>query len=177
MSIQSEHHNISLLAAAMVGASKPSWTIPGAPGTVTTRVGTDLQSISDVAESLASPHWSTYLSRIYTIREAVSARVSESARFEPRVAELLAGRFAAKEAILKVLRPQADQPIAPWTDIEIHATRDGWVQPRLRGEAAARAARAGLFGWSCAISHTDGLAIATVVALEPTTQGDLDDRR
>ena len=66
------------------------------------RVGTDLTSVPEVREAIAA-HGDRYLQRIFAAEELVDARG------DPR---RLAARFAAKEAVLKVLRP--DDDALPW---------------------------------------------------------------
>ena len=59
--------------------------------------------------------------------------------------ESLAARFAAKEAMVKVLRPVGARP--EWRDIEVHRADSGWCEIRLSGRAAAMADEAGIEQW------------------------------
>lgn len=76
----------------------------------------------------------------------------------------IAGRFAAKEAILKVLGTGWRGQIA-WTDMEV--TNDEWGQPHvtLTGECAKVAADRGIVHILLSISHTDNYATATAIGL------------
>src|SRR2546422_11754093 len=96
------------------------------------RVGVDLVSVDSVRESLAT-HGEHYLRRVYTEREVHDCTGPDG--LDP---ERLAGRFAAKEATLKVLRP-GEVGIA-WRTIEVQRDSDGWVQLALSADAATLAA-------------------------------------
>ncbi len=77
--------------------------------------------------------------------------------------ERYAARFAAKEAVLKALGLGLGG--AAMYDIEV--TREPSGQPGLvlHGTAAEAAQAAGVTRWLLTLSHTDGLAMATAVAL------------
>lgn len=75
--------------------------------------------------------------------------------------ESLAARFAAKEAVAKVL----GVPLGlSWHDAEV--VREGSGRPRLevRGTVAAAAAAQGISRWHLSLSHDGGIAVAMVVA-------------
>jgi len=80
--------------------------------------------------------------------------------------ERLAGRFAAKEAVLKALGTGFGAGIA-FTDVIIFGARGAAPEVRLVGGAAAAAAVSGVTTWRLSISHTGGIAIASVLALGP----------
>jgi len=117
------------------------------------RVGIDLTSVSDVREAVAT-HGDRYLQRVYTPRELRDCD-GDPAR--------LAGRFAAKEAVIKVLRPRADTAL-PWSDIEVVRHAEGWAELRLAGFAAQRAEHEGLAAFSVSLSHEGDTACAVVLA-------------
>ncbi|MBO0831644.1 MAG: holo-ACP synthase [Actinobacteria bacterium] len=73
----------------------------------------------------------------------------------------LAGCFAAKEAVAKVLGAPTG---LRWTDAIL--CRDGQGRPALQieGTVAAAAARLGVKRWHVSISHDSGLCVAMVVA-------------
>jgi holo-[acyl-carrier protein] synthase len=82
----------------------------------------------------------------------------------------LAARFAAKEAALKVLRPEGHRP--EWRSLEVLRHPGGWCTMALSGHAAELAAQAGIGELAVSLTHEDGIAAAVVVALcsdEPTT--------
>lgn len=74
----------------------------------------------------------------------------------------LAARFAAKEAVAKVLGTGLGD--VAWREIEILANERGRPVLVLHGAATARAAQLGLQHWSVSLTHLAGLALALVVA-------------
>jgi holo-[acyl-carrier protein] synthase len=126
-------------------------------GGATIRVGADVASVRQVADSLA--HFGDrYLRRIYTEHEIASCPGSDSA-----AAASLAARFAAKEATIKVLRPQGHQP--EWKSIEVRRDPGGWCTMSLTGHAAVLAAQGGITELAVSLTHDEGIAAAVVVAL------------
>lgn len=119
-------------------------------------MGTDLTSVSEVREAIAA-HGDRYLRRVYTPEELVDARG------DPR---RLAARFAAKEAVLKVLRPDDDS--LPWNEIRVRRHSSGWTDLVLSGRVAARAAEVGVMEWAVSLTHEGELAAAVVVATGPS---------
>jgi holo-[acyl-carrier protein] synthase len=81
-----------------------------------------------------------------------------------RATEHLAGRFAAKEAVLKALGTGLGQRMR-WTDVEIVNGVLGRPLVRLYGEVAALAERLGLCDLDVSLSHTSELAVAQAVAV------------
>lgn len=77
--------------------------------------------------------------------------------------ERLAGRFAAKEAVLKMLGTGWRGKIA-WTDIEILNNQFGQPQVKLSGEVKKIASRLGVEEVSLSITHTANFVIASAVA-------------
>ena len=78
--------------------------------------------------------------------------------------ERLAGRFAAKEAVLKALGTGFGGGIA-FSDVIIHRAAGRPPQVRLAGGAAKTAAERGIHEWRLSISHTDTMAIASAIAV------------
>jgi holo-[acyl-carrier protein] synthase len=130
---------------------------------VAVRVGIDLVSVQSVRDSLRA-HEDRYLERIYTAREVTDCRTAGVLD-----AERLAGRFAAKEATLKVLRPR-DGGI-PWSAIEVRRDPGGWVELQLTGAAAELAEAAGVAELAVSLTHEAGFASAVVIAeLHPNSR-------
>jgi holo-[acyl-carrier protein] synthase len=95
------------------------------------------------------------LDRLFTDGE----RLTESGN--PRSAESLAARFAAKEAVAKAL----GAPVGlRWHDCEIVADPDGRPWLTVSGTVAAVAAERGIVRWHLSLSHDGGIASAMVVA-------------
>jgi holo-[acyl-carrier protein] synthase len=120
------------------------------------RVGIDIVDVRDVRSALFA-YGDRYLRRVFTVDE-----VQDCSDHDGIAAERLAARFAAKEAVLKVLRP-ADTPV-PWRTIETVRAPGGWVDVRLTGNAARLAEAAGLGELCLSITHERDLAAATVLA-------------
>lgn len=118
-------------------------------------IGIDVIEVDRIRR--ATVRWGDgFLSRVFTAgerRHAGTVRVS---------AERLAGRFAAKEAVMKALglgwRRMA------WREIEIEGDPLGRPVVRLTGRAAQAAAELGVQAWFVSISHTRDLAVAHAVA-------------
>src|SRR5690349_7235516 len=79
----------------------------------------------------------------------------------PRSAESLAARFAAKEAVAKALGAPGG---LHWHDCEIVTDPDGRPWLTVSGTVAAVAAERGITFWHLSLSHDGGIASAMVVA-------------
>ncbi len=128
----------------------------------TFRVGVDMIAVADVAESVQR-FGDRYVDRIYTPHEIAACRTAGAPEGgDPTYsAESLAARFAAKEAVLKVLRPREVRP--EWRSIEVHRMAGGWCEIRLSGLAAAMAAAAGIDEFAVSLTHEAPVAAAVVV--------------
>jgi holo-[acyl-carrier protein] synthase len=73
----------------------------------------------------------------------------------------LAARFAAKEAAMKALGVGVGA--VDWHDVEVDAAPSGAPSLVVRGRAAARAAAVGVDRFHVSLTHTDTLAMATVL--------------
>ena len=123
------------------------------------RVGIDTVSVSAIAESLGQ-FGERFVQRLFTAREAADARAVEG---DAALAERLAARFAAKEAVIKAL----DLPEAGigWPEIELIRHAAGRPSIVLHGRAAEVAQALGVRDWAVSISHEREHACAVVVAL------------
>jgi len=109
-------------------------------------------------EDMAKRHGQRFIERVFTPAEQAYAK---STRNE---IEKLAGRFAAKEAILKLMGTGWRGKIA-WTDIEVVNNSMGQPQVSLHGEVREIADRLGIKHISVSITHTANFAIASAVAV------------
>ncbi|HUY22710.1 MAG TPA: holo-ACP synthase [Acidimicrobiales bacterium] len=75
----------------------------------------------------------------------------------------LAARFAAKEAVLKALGVGIGA--AAFREVEVVRGPEGEPRVQLWGRAASLAAGRGVDGWHVSLTHTDALAVASVVAV------------
>jgi len=116
------------------------------------QIGIDIVEVSRIAKLIKSKQ---FLKRVFTAQEIsyCSAKKNKAQHF--------AVRFAAKEAVVKVLRPVEVQP--DWRSIEIHRMTGGWCEIRLSGQAAELAAEAGIGELTVSLSHEASVAGAVVV--------------
>jgi holo-[acyl-carrier protein] synthase len=119
--------------------------------------GVDFVEIHRVA-ALVERHGATFLDRVYTPGEQAYCREKK------RQIEHLAGRFAAKEAVLKVMGTGWRSGIA-WTDVEVVNAPSGQPSIRLAGRCAEIAAQQGIRQVLISISHTDTHAMASAIGL------------
>lgn len=75
----------------------------------------------------------------------------------------LAGRFAAKEAVMKALGVGIGA--VDWMDVAVLRKEGGAPDLIVRGRAARLADSRGVTSWQLSISHTGSVAAAVVVAL------------
>ncbi|MFH1613853.1 MAG: holo-ACP synthase [Planctomycetota bacterium] len=119
--------------------------------------GIDLVDCPRIAEMIER-HGSRFLDRVFTEKEQADAR-----RNKNRI-EKLAGRFAAKEAVLKLMGTGWRGKIA-WTDIEVTNNLLGQPIVALDGEVRKIADLLGIRQISISITHTSNFVIASAVAL------------
>ena len=79
-----------------------------------------------------------------------------------RATEFLTGRFAGKEAVLKVIGTGVGSGVTP-RQVTILRTEGGAPLVRLSGRAARCAAERGIADISVSISHKKGLVIAAAI--------------
>lgn len=118
-------------------------------------LGTDLVGIERIRGVFAR-QGVRFLDRIYTAGEQAYCHAAR----DP--AERLAVRWAAKEAVMKALGTGWAMGV-DFRQIEV-VSGAGAPRLALRGEAAAVAARLGVDRLHLSLSHSDGMAIATVIA-------------
>ncbi|MFH1881829.1 MAG: holo-ACP synthase [Planctomycetota bacterium] len=109
-------------------------------------------------EAMIERHGERFVQRIFTAAEQAYAEANKNK------IEKLAGRFAAKEAILKLMGTGWRGKIA-WTDIEIINNSSGQPEVTLDGEVEKIADKLGIKHISISITHTANFAIASAVAL------------
>ena len=109
---------------------------------------------------LMDQHGAHFLDRVFTPAEQEYCNASKK-----RTLEHYAGRFAAKEAVLKVLGTGWRGNIA-WTDIEIVPEPSGQPKIRLSGECERIAKQLGITQWHVSISHIETHATASAIGLK-----------
>lgn len=117
-------------------------------------IGTDLLDVSRMARELGGEDRG-FLDAVFTPSEIAYC---ESQRYPARH---FAARFAAKEALFKAL--SGEGPPDFWRDVEV--ARDGDAPPRLvlHGRMKEAADRRGVRSVLVSLSHTAGVAAASVV--------------
>jgi holo-[acyl-carrier protein] synthase len=140
------------LGTRLAAGLAPGWCPPPI------RVGVDVVAVAEVAEALAL-HEDRYLARVFTAHELACCRRGADGGY---AAESLAARFAAKEAVVKVLRPEDIRP--EWRSIEVRRAEGGWCEVRLAGRAAELATAAGITEVAVSLSHEPAVAAAVAAA-------------
>lgn len=112
-------------------------------------------------EAILTRHGDHFLNRVYTPSEQASA-----GRARNRT-QRLAARFAAKEAVLKLIGTGLRGRMA-FTDVEVVNDALGKPEVRVSGEVQRRVRELGIDQISISITHAADLAIASVVALTKT---------
>ena len=120
--------------------------------------GIDIVDIERLGQVLEN-HQQHFLDRVFTAEEQRYCFANPK-----RCHEHLAGRFAAKEAILKAIGTGWSRGIA-WTEAEVVRTPSGRPTVRLTGRALEEAAAAGICEWHLSISHIKTHAIASAIAV------------
>ncbi|MDY6867906.1 MAG: holo-ACP synthase [Chloroflexota bacterium] len=110
----------------------------------------EISRLADIRESIRK----RFISRVYTTQEITQARDRN---------DILAGLFAAKEAVSKALGTGIGR--VHWQDIEILHLMTGQPVVHLHGHAKIKADELGLTEWSVSISHDRSKAIAVAVAI------------
>ncbi|HON93498.1 MAG TPA: holo-ACP synthase [Sedimentisphaerales bacterium] len=116
-------------------------------------------------EQMIERHGDRFLDRVFTAVE------QEYAGKHKNSVEKYAGRFAAKEAILKLIGTGWRGRIA-WTDIEVVNNPAGRPEVRLSGEVKQIAAKLKIRQISISITHTASFAIASAVALAESNENE-----
>lgn len=118
-------------------------------------VGIDLVEVKRI-EAAISRYGDRFLTRVFTAEELAHCQ---------RRSQALAARFAAKEAVSKVLGVgiQHRDGIG-WCHVEVVSDPRGKPLVQLTGDAARRAGELGLHTFALSLSHTREHAIAIVVA-------------
>ena len=119
--------------------------------------GIDLVDCGRIAE-MVDRHGERFVGRVFT-----AAEQEYCGRFVKR-GERFAGRFAVKEAVMKMLGTGWQNGIA-WTDIETCNNESGKPEVRLSGKIAEIAGEMGIERVSVSITHTKELAVASAIAL------------
>ena len=129
---------------------------PGVVPQGTTELGIDIIKVERIRETLAR-FGSRFSQRVLTPAEQ---------RYVRDRPETMAGRWAAKEAVSKVLGLGVRG--IGWRDIEVERLPTGQPAVRLHGRAAARAEQLGMGRIALSISHESDYAVAIAFGIRTT---------
>ena len=126
-------------------------------------LGTDIVEISRIREMLER-HGSHFVDRCFTRGEIEYATKHRDPTLR------YAGRWAAKEAVVKVLGTGFVQGIT-FHDVEVVSLHTGQPTVRLSGRAAEIAAEQGIVSILLSISHACEYAVATAIGVTGAAGG------
>ena len=120
-------------------------------------IGTDIVEVERI-QKMMSDHGDHFLERVFT--------AAEIAHCQPRreAAQHFAGRWAAKEAVMKALGT-GFTPEVGWTDIEILTLPSGQPYVVMHGTARTYSENKGIGTILITLSHTKTYATATAIGL------------
>ncbi len=131
--------------------------LPNPAGMMVIAVGTDIVEVVRIGQMIER-HGEVFLNRVYTDEEI---SYCQSRR---EYTQHFAGRWAAKEAVMKTLGTGWSRGIG-WRDIEVCPSRSGAPSIVLRGAAREIAEQAGICDVLISISHCRSFATATAIAV------------
>src|SRR5262245_31080158 len=122
-------------------------------------IGIDLAEVGRIKAALENAVTGTrFRNRVYTAGEQAYCEARRAARYQS-----YAARFAAKEATMKSLG-RGWGPYVGWLDVEVVRRRGSRPEIVLHGKAKEYAASLGITRFHLALTHTDTLAEAQVIA-------------
>ena len=121
--------------------------------------GVDLAEVERIRAALENPSiGQRFRARVYTENEIAYCEKKQRGKYES-----YAGRFAAKEAVMKALGHGWGAKVC-WLDIEVARARSGKPEIVLHDKTAQLAAELGIRRWALSITHTKEHGLAFVVA-------------
>ena len=127
-------------------------------------LGTDIVEIVRIGEMIER-HGELFLQRVYTDQEVAYCQ-KRAASYQH-----FAGRWAAKEAVLKALGTGWAKGIA-WRDIEVVSLPSGQPRVIVHGAVKELSEQAGISGYLLSISHCRSHATAAALAVGNLGQAD-----
>ena len=122
-------------------------------------VGIDLVEVERIRAALEDPRIGVrFRDRVYTQNEIAYCEKKQRGRFQS-----YAGRFAAKEAVMKALGRGWGAQVC-WVDIEVARASSGKPNIVLHNKTEALAERLGIRNWALSITHTVRYGMAYVIA-------------
>lgn len=121
--------------------------------------GVDLAEVDRIQAALEDPRIGRrFRARVFTEKEVAYCETKRRGKYES-----YAGRFAAKEAVMKALG-RGWGAKARWLDIEVARARSGKPAIVLHDKTAKLAEQLGIRRWELSITHTKQHGLAYVIA-------------
>ena len=122
-------------------------------------VGVDMVEVERIQKALEDSRiGKRFRDRVFTAKEIQYCEKKRRGRYES-----YAGRFAAKEAVMKALGRGWGAKVS-WLDIEVARARSGKPEIVLHDKTARLADELGIRRWSLSITHTEQHGLAYVIA-------------
>jgi holo-[acyl-carrier protein] synthase len=121
--------------------------------------GVDLVEVERIQQALEDSRIGRrFRARVFTEKEILYCEKKRRGKYES-----YAGRFAAKEAVMKALGRGWGSKVR-WLDIEVGRARSGKPEIVLHDKTAQLAEQLGIRRWALSISHTKEHGLAYVIA-------------
>jgi holo-[acyl-carrier protein] synthase len=121
--------------------------------------GVDLVEVERIQKALEDSRiGQRFRERVFTEKEIQYCERKQRGKYES-----YAGRFAAKEAVMKALGSGWGAKVR-WLDIEVARARSGKPEVILHDKTAQLAERLGIRRWALSITHTKDHGLAYVIA-------------
>jgi holo-[acyl-carrier protein] synthase len=122
-------------------------------------IGVDMVEVERIQKALEDSRiGKRFRDRVFTAKEIQYCEKKGRARYES-----YAGRFAAKEAVMKALGRGWGAKVG-WLDIEVVRARSGKPEIALHDKTARLAVELGIRRWAISITHTGQHGMAYVIA-------------
>jgi holo-[acyl-carrier protein] synthase len=132
---------------------------PGQTEFMIVSVGVDIVEVKRIRKAVEDSRFGMrFRDRVFTVNEIQYCEQKQRGRYES-----YAGRFAAKEAVMKALGRGWGGKVC-WLDIEVARARSGKPGIALHNKTAELAEELGIRNWLLSISHTREHGIAYVIA-------------
>lgn len=123
--------------------------------------GVDLAEVARIRRALEDARTGNrFRQRVFTQNEIEYCESKRRGKYES-----YAGRFAAKEAVMKALGRGWGAQVS-WLNIEVSRAPSGKPDIVLHQKTAARAAQLGIRRWALSMTHTAEHGMAYVIALD-----------
>lgn len=121
--------------------------------------GVDLAEVDRIQAAIEQPRTGRrFRARVFTEKEIAYCERKRRGKYES-----YAGRFAAKEAVMKALGRGWGAKVR-WLDIEVARAKSGKPDIILHDKTAELAAELGIRRWALSITHTKEHGLAFVIA-------------